>query len=121
MARILLVDDSELSRLVVREAFEKAGHTVVGEASDGAEGFEKYKELRPDITTMDITMPVMDGLSALKEIIEFDSGARVIMMSSAAQSSKIAEALIVGAYEFMPKPFDKAKLAEMIDYVTADL
>jgi two-component system chemotaxis response regulator CheY len=121
MARILIVDDSEYFRETLIDFFMDAGHTVAGEAKDGAEGFEMYKSLRPDLTTMDITMPVMDGIEALRKIIEFDPEARVIMASASAQSPKVNEALILGAYEFMPKPFDNDKLLEVITEILEDI
>ncbi|MCL1827887.1 MAG: response regulator [Oscillospiraceae bacterium] len=114
MARFLIIDDSELSRFIVREALEEAGHTIVGDASDGAEGFEKFKELRPDITTLDITMPVMDGIETLERILEIDPNAKVIMLSASAQNSKISEALILGAFEFLQKPFEKELLLQIV-------
>ena len=94
MARILIVDDSSIYRSNMRDILESGGHTIAGEARNGAEGVEKYKELRPEITTLDITMPVKDGLEALKEIMEFDPDAKVIMVSATAQQSNISEALI---------------------------
>ena len=117
MARILIVDDSEFFRETMREILEEQGYTIAGEARDGAEGFEKFKELRPDVTTMDITMPVMDGLEALGKILEYDPDAKVIMASSSAQHKKVSEALILGAYEFLPKPFDKDKLLAVISEI----
>ena len=121
MVKILIVDDSEFFRETLKDIFISAGHTVVGEASDGAEGLEKFKKLHPDITTMDITMPVMDGIDALTKILEFDPDAKVIMASSSAQNSKVSEALIIGAYEFLPKPFDKDKLLEVVSDILSGL
>ena len=114
MVRILVVDDSEYFRETLKDSFELEGYVIAGEAADGEEAVEKYKELRPDITTLDITMPVMDGIEALKKILEFDPDAKVIMVSSSAQSSKVTQALILGAYEFLPKPFDNDRLLEVV-------
>ena len=114
MVRILVVDDSEYFRETMKEIFELEGYTIAGEAADGEEAVKKYKELRPDITTLDVTMPVMDGIEALKKILEFDPGAKVIMVSSSAQNSKVTQALILGAYEFLPKPFDDDRLLEVV-------
>lgn len=114
MVKILIVDDSEFFRETMKDMLEEQGYVIVGEACDGAEGFEKFKELRPDITTLDITMPVMDGIEALEKILEYDPEAKVIMASASAQNKKVSEALIMGAYEFLPKPFDKERLLEVI-------
>lgn len=121
MVKILIVDDSEFFRETLRDIFESEGYTIAGEAQDGAEAVEKYKELRPDITTLDVTMPVMDGIEALKKILEFDLDAKVIMVSSSAQSGKVSQALIVGAYEFLPKPFDKDRLLEVVADIVSGL
>lgn len=81
MAKILIIDDSRTSRKILRGILEEAGHEIVDEAVDGQDGVEKYKQTKPEITTLDITMPVMDGLEALKNIKEFDSSAKVIMVT----------------------------------------
>jgi two-component system chemotaxis response regulator CheY len=117
MAKILLVDDSKTSRKILRGILEDNGHTVIGDAANGAEGLEKYKELHPDITTMDITMPVMDGLEALKAIMEYDKNAKVVMVTAAGQKSKMVDALKYGASEFLAKPFEAAQIIEIINKV----
>ena len=103
---------------------EEGGHEVIGEATNGMEGIEKFKELQPDITTLDITMPILDGLGALKWIMEYDPSATVIMVSSSAQPSKIAEAITMGAVDFLPKPFESLKIidtiAHLFDYENLD-
>ena len=114
MARVLIVDDSEVFRYKIRMLLEEEGHTIVGEASNGAEGFESYKELRPDVTTMDVTMPIMDGIEALKQIMQFDPSAKVIMVAASAQENKISEAFILGAFDFLPKPFDMERVSEIV-------
>ena len=121
MVKILVVDDSEYFREVIKEILIREGYTIIGEASDGAEAVEKFKALRPDITTLDVTMPGMDGLEALKRILEFDLDAKVIMVSSSAQHNKVSQALIVGAYEFLPKPFDEDKLLEVVADIVSGL
>ena len=118
MAKILVADDSIVMREMVKTLLEIEGHMVIGEAKDGVEAVEKYKELRPDVTTLDITMPVMNGLQALKEIMEFDSAAHVIMVSASRQNIHVSEALILGACEFLHKPLDKKELSEAISRVT---
>ena len=117
MANILIVDDSTIYRGIMREILESAGHTVAGEACDGEEAIDKYKELRPDITTLDITMPVMNGIDSLKEIMKFDPEAKIIMVSSTAQQNTIAEALISGAYDFFPKPLDPEQVMQSLDSI----
>ena len=119
MARILIVDDSITYRQLMKEAIEGGGHTVVGEGKDGVQGIELYKELKPDITTMDITMPNLDGLAALKFIMEYDPSATVIMVSSTAQSKKLAEAASLGAVDFLVKPFESEKVLDIIDRLEA--
>ncbi len=117
MARILLVDDSRTSRKILRSILEENGHEVIGEAVNGEEGVEKFKELHPDITTMDITMPVMDGLTALKEIMEFDKATKVIMVTAAGQKTKMVDAIKYGAAEFLAKPFEATQIIEIINKV----
>ena len=122
MATLLIVDDSEVSRDIIKQMLkDEEAYTIVGEAADGAEGLKKFKELRPDITTLDITMPVMDGIEALKQIMDFDPDAKVIMVSSSAQENKISEALILGAFEFLPKPLERHRLLETMEEILASV
>lgn len=116
MAKILIVDDSRTSRKILRTLLIENGYEVV-EAENGQTGIEKYKEETPDLVTMDITMPVMDGITALKGIREYDSGAKVIMVTAAGQESKIVEAVKHGAAEFLTKPFEKGKILETVQKV----
>lgn len=117
MARILLVDDSKTSRKILRSILEENGHEVIGEAVNGEEGVDKFKELHPDITTMDITMPIMDGLTALKDIMELDKTAKVIMVTAAGQKTKMVDAIKYGAAEFLAKPFEATQIIEIINKV----
>ena len=87
MAKILIVDDSKTSRRFLRNMLEKAGHEIIDEAVNGREGVDKYKELHPDIVTMDITMPVLDGIDAVGEIMDYDKEAKVIMVTAAGQKN----------------------------------
>lgn len=107
MAKVLIIDDSRTSRRMLRNLLTEDGYEIVAEAENGEEGVEKYKETSPDFVTMDITMPVMNGLDALKAIMEYDSKARVVMVTAAGQESKIVEAVKLGASEFITKPFEK--------------
>ncbi len=115
MSRILIVDDSRTSRKILRGLLEEAGHEVIAEAENGEEGVNKYKELKPDVTTLDITMPVMDGLEALVKIREFDNKAKVIMVTAAGQQNKMVEAIKNGASEFVTKPFEKENILKIIE------
>ena len=115
MAKVLIVDDSRTSRKILRTILEGAGHEVVGEAVDGSDGYIKYKQLSPDVTTLDITMPVMDGLEALKVIKNFDKDVKIIMVTAAGQQSKMVEAIKNGANEFVTKPFEADDILKLID------
>lgn len=114
--RVLIVDDSmfvakQLSQILTSEGFD-----VVGTAADGEEGVEKYKELYPnvDLVTMDITMPKMDGVTALEQIVEFDKSARVIMVSALGKQDLVKKSLLTGAKNYIVKPLDRKKVLERI-------
>jgi len=117
MANVLIVDDSKTSRKFLRNMLEEAGYVIVGEAVNGLEGVEKYKELHPDVVTMDITMPIMDGIDAVKEIAEYDSTAKVVMVTAAGQKSNMVEALKRGAADFIQKPFESAVILNTLEKV----
>lgn len=116
MSKILIVDDSRTSRRIMRNLLTENGYEVV-EAENGEIGIQKYKEENPDMVTMDITMPVMDGLEALKGIREYDADAKVVMVTAAGQESKVMEAVKLGAAEFITKPFEKEKIINTIQKV----
>ncbi|NLW57028.1 MAG: response regulator [Firmicutes bacterium] len=105
MKKVLIVDDSAFMRLSLRKLLEGNGYQVVGEAENGRVGVDKYKELNPDIVTLDITMPEMDGLAALNEIIQFDREAKVVIVSAMGQEAYVKEAVLSGAKNFVVKPF----------------
>ena len=115
MARVLVVDDAAFMRKMVTDALTKGGHEVVGEASDGNEAVDRYRELRPEVTTLDITMPEKDGLTALGEIMSLDPGARVIMCSALGQESKVLESIKMGARDFVVKPFQADRVLGAVD------
>lgn len=117
MAKILIVDDSKTSRKFLRNMLEEAGHEIISEAVDGNEGVEKFKIYQPDIVTMDITMPKLDGIGAVKEIIDFDPNAKIIMVTAAGQKSNMVEALKQGAADFIQKPFDSDVILNTIEKV----
>jgi two-component system, chemotaxis family, chemotaxis protein CheY len=105
MARVLVVDDALFMRKLVSDALTGGGHEVVGEAANGEEAVQRYQELKPEVVTLDITMPGKDGLAALKEIVALDPSARVVMCSALGQESKVLEAVKAGAKDFIVKPF----------------
>ena len=113
-ATIMIVDDAAFMRMMMKDILTKNGFTVVGEAENGAVAVEKYLELQPNLTTMDITMPEMDGLQALKEIRKRDVKARVIMCSAMGQQSVVIEAIQSGAKDFIVKPFQADRVLEAI-------
>lgn len=107
MAKILVVDDSRTSRKILKGILENNGYEIIGEATNGEEGVKLFGELNPDIVTLDITMPVMDGIEALKKIKEINAAAKVIMVTAAGQKNNVVEALKLGAFEFVSKPFEE--------------
>jgi two-component system chemotaxis response regulator CheY len=115
MARVLVVDDAAFMRKMVTDALTKGGHEVVGEAANGNEAVERYRELRPEVTTLDITMPDKDGLAALEEIIGLDPAARVIMCSALGQESKVLQSIKIGAKDFIVKPFKADRVVGAVD------
>ena len=114
MARVLVVDDAAFMRKLVTDALTKGGHEVVGEAGNGSEAVARYQQLRPDLTTLDITMPEKDGLAALAEIIQIDPAARVIMCSALGQESKVLESIKLGAKDFVVKPFQADRVLDAV-------
>ncbi|AZN40863.1 response regulator [Paenibacillus albus] len=112
--RILVVDDAAFMRMMIRDILTKNGYEVVGEAQDGAQAVEKFKEFKPDLITMDITMPEMDGIAALKEIKKLDGNAKVIMCSAMGQQAMVIDAIQAGAKDFIVKPFQADRVIEAI-------
>ncbi len=118
--RILIADDLSFIRMLQKEVLTEGGFQIVGEAADGREAVEKYRDLAPDAVILDITMPGMNGLAALQEILAMDPGARVLICSAVGQQSVIMEAIQAGARDFIVKPFKPERLAGAIRRVLAD-
>ncbi|OPJ56004.1 response regulator [Alkalithermobacter paradoxus] len=117
--KVLIVDDATFMRNFLTDNIRQLGYEVVGEASNGKEAVEKYVELNPDLVTMDITMPKMNGIEALKEIIKIDTNAKVIMISDIGQHDKIIEAIKNGATDFIIKPVHPDRLKDSLAKVGA--
>ncbi|SFH51683.1 two-component system, chemotaxis family, response regulator CheY [Pisciglobus halotolerans] len=116
--KVLIVDDAAFMRMKLKDILEKNGYSVVAEAENGADAIEKYKAEQPDIVTMDITMPEMDGVEALKGIKAVDAGAKVVMCSAMGQQSMVMDAIRAGALDFIVKPFDSSRVIQALDKVT---
>lgn len=116
--RVLIVDDAVFMRMKLRDILEKNGYEVVAEAQNGIEAIEKYKSERPDLVTMDITMPEMDGVTALRGIKNIDPNAKVIMCSAMGQQSMVMDAIQAGARDFIVKPFDNDRVLESLNKVS---
>lgn len=114
MARIMIVDDAMFMRVTLKNILTKEGHEIVGEAENGEDAVARYAELKPDIVTMDITMPKMDGIAAVREIIGQDPNARIIMCTAMGQKNMVLEAIQAGAKDFVVKPFQPERVVEGI-------
>lgn len=112
--KILIVDDAAFMRMMIKDILSKNGYEVVGEAADGMQAVEQYKEHQPDLVTMDITMPEMDGITALKEIKKLNPSAKVIMCSAMGQQAMVIDAIQAGAKDFIVKPFQADRVLEAI-------
>ena len=117
MANILIVDDSRTSRKILKGVLENLGHTIVGEGTDGEEGYQQFLELHPELVTLDITMPKMDGLEALQKIKSHDKDTKVIMVTAAGQKDKMIQAIRDGAAEFILKPYQEDEVERIIERV----
>lgn len=120
MKRVLIVDDAAFMRMALKAMLEKNGFEVIADAENGAAGVRKFKEFNPDIVTMDITMPEMNGIEALKEIIAHDPNAIVVMVSALGQEAYIKEAIMFGAKYFIVKPFKEEHVINILNKVLAD-
>ncbi|WP_125152119.1 response regulator [Clostridium rectalis] len=117
MAKILIVDDAAFMRMMIKDILEKNGFEVIGEANNGLKAVELYKKERPDVVTMDITMPDMDGIQAVKEIKALDPTAKIIMCSAMGQQTMVMDAIKAGAKDFIVKPFQPDRVLEAIKKV----
>lgn len=114
MARIIVTDDAPFLRSMLKDILQKIGHDVVGEAKDGYEAIQLYKEMKPDLITLDITMPKMNGLQALEEIRDYDPEAKIIMCSAMGQQEMVLRAIHSGAKDFITKPLHQDRIKESI-------
>lgn len=115
MAKILIVDDSRTSRKMLRNILESNGHEIIDEAVNGQEGVQKFQALKPDVVTLDITMPVVDGVEALKMIKALNPESKVVMVTAAGQKNKMIECIKAGANEFLTKPFEQQEIVDVIN------
>ena len=115
--RILIVDDAAFMRMMIKNIVVKNGYEVVGEAENGLQGVKLYKETSPDLVTMDITMPEMDGIEGVKEIRKIDPNANIIVCSAMGQQSMVLEAIQAGAKDFIVKPFQQDRIIQAIERV----
>ena len=114
---ILICDDAAFMRMMIKDILTKNGYNVAGEAENGMKAVEKFKEVNPDLVLMDITMPEMDGIQALKEIKKLDGGAKVIMLSAMGQQAMVIESIQAGAKDFIVKPFQAERVIEAVKKV----
>ena len=114
MPRVLIVDDAAFMRMMLKDILSKNGYEVVGEAENGKVAVSMYEELKPDVVTMDITMPEMDGITAVKEIKKLSGDAKVVMVSAMGQQAMVIEAIQAGATDFIVKPFQPDRVLEAL-------
>ena len=115
--RVLIVDDAAFMRMMIKNILSKAGYDIVGEAENGVQAIAKYKDLTTDLVTMDITMPEMDGITAVKEIMSINGAAKVIMCSAMGQQAMVIDAIQAGAKDFIVKPFQPNRVLEAVQKV----
>jgi two-component system chemotaxis response regulator CheY len=115
--RILVVDDAAFMRMMIKNILTKYGYEVVGEAENGAVAVQMYQELRPDLVTMDVTMPEMDGIECVKAILAQDPKANIVMVSAMGQQAMVMEAIQAGAKDFIVKPFQQERILQAIERV----
>lgn len=111
---ILIVDDAAFMRMMIKDILSKNGYEVIGEAENGAKAIEKYKEMSPDLVIMDITMPEVDGITAVREIRKMDPNSKIIMCSAMGQQAMVIESIQAGARDFIVKPFQADRVIEAV-------
>lgn len=116
-AKILIVDDAIFMRRMLGDILKEAGHEIVGEAVNGREAIEKYRKVRPDVVTMDIIMPEMGGIEAVKDIISNDKAAKILMVSAMGQQQLVVEAIQAGAKDFIVKPFEASRVITAVERI----
>jgi two-component system chemotaxis response regulator CheY len=114
VTKVLVVDDAAFMRMMLKDILLKGGFEIAGEATNGAEAVRLYQELKPDLVTMDITMPEVDGIAAVKEIKKIDPNAKVVMVSAMGQQAMVIEAIQAGASDFIVKPFQPDRVLEAL-------
>lgn len=112
--KILIVDDAAFMRMMIKDILVSNGYEIIGEANNGVKAVELYKKERPDLVTMDITMPDMDGITAVREIKKIDQSAKIIMCSALGQQSMVMDAIQAGARDFIVKPFQPDRVLEAL-------
>lgn len=116
---VLVCDDAAFMRSLLTDILAKAGFDIVGEASTGSEAVDRFRQLKPDLVTMDILMPDMGGIDAVREIVKIEPGARILMCSAMGQQGLVLEALRAGAKDFVVKPFQPSRVLEAVQRVLA--
>lgn len=117
MKRVLVVDDASFMRYIIKQTLDKHGFEVIGDAENGMQAAQKYLELRPDVVTMDITMPDVDGIEGVKLIKQIDPQAKIIMISAMGQEDFVRDAIMAGALGFLVKPFKEEKIIEVLNAI----
>lgn len=120
MAKVLVVDDAAFMRMSIKQILEKNGHTMIAEAGTGTEAIQRFKEYKPDVTILDITMPEMSGLEALRIIKELDPKAKIVICSALGQQEQLARAIQLGAKDFIVKPFEPDRMIAALEKVLND-
>lgn len=119
MKKVLIVDDAAYMRMMLKEILVDHGYEIAGEAENGNEAVEKYQELHPDIVTMDITMPEMDGIDAVKRILAINANAKIVMCSAMGQQNLVMKSLEAGARDFVVKPFEPERIIQTLESLFA--
>ncbi len=117
MKRVLIVDDARVVRFMIKKALKHSDFEIAGEAANGIDALAKYKELKPDVVTMDITMPEADGIQATKDIIAFDANAKIVMLSGIDQKEMLWKAIKAGATSYIVKPFENDRILSTLNEV----